>query len=174
MTLVPPLRRLVLMAHIASSLGWFGAVMAFLALAVAGLTSADTQAMRSAYWATGLVAWYVIVPFNAAALVTGVVQGLVSPWGLFRHYWVLVKLLLTLLATAFLVLHMQPISFMAEAAADGAVTGSALLGLRQQLVADAAAALVVLLVNTGLSVFKPQGLTRYGWRKQQERQHPAP
>jgi hypothetical protein len=40
--------------------------------------------------------------------------------------------------------------------------------LRIQLVADAGAALLVLLVATTLSVYKPQGRTRYGRRKQHE------
>ena len=35
-------------AHITSSVGWLGAVAAFLALAVAGLTSQDVQLVRAA------------------------------------------------------------------------------------------------------------------------------
>jgi hypothetical protein len=35
-------------------------------------------------------------------------------------------------------------------------------------VLHAGAALVLLLVATTLSVYKPRGLTRYGWRKQRE------
>ena len=41
-----------------------------------------------------------------------------------------------------------------------------LAGLRIQLVANAAAALVALLVAATLSVYKPRGLTKYGLRKQ--------
>lgn len=39
-------------------------------------------------------------------------------------------------------------------------------GMRVQLVLDAAA-VVVLLTTTALSVHKPRGITRYGWRVQQ-------
>jgi len=40
--------------------------------------------------------------------------------------------------------------------------------LKIQLVIEAGAALLVLLVATALSVYKPKGMTRYGWRRQQE------
>ena len=43
------------------------------------------------------------------------------------------------------------------------------LGLQIQMLAAAGGALLVLLVATAVSVYKPRGLTRYGWRKQQQR-----
>ena len=42
---------------------------------------------------------FVIVPLAIASLLTGVVQALATPWGLFRHYWVVIKLFLTVFAT---------------------------------------------------------------------------
>ncbi|MGG1556145.1 hypothetical protein [Paenibacillus ferrarius] len=42
------------------------------------------------------------------------------------------------------------------------------LRVQIQLVVAAGAALLVLLVATTLAVYKPRGLTRYGWRKQHE------
>jgi hypothetical protein len=38
MAMTPRLRKFALTAHVTSSVGWLGAVAAFLALAVAGLT----------------------------------------------------------------------------------------------------------------------------------------
>jgi hypothetical protein len=32
---------------------------------------------------------------------------------------------------------------------------------------------VVLLLLVGLSIYKPRGMTRYGWRKQHEQRHMA-
>lgn len=168
MTMTPRLRKLALTVHVASSVGWLGAVASFLALAVAGLTSPDAQVVRAAYVATEVTTWLVIVPLSVAALLTGLVQSLGTPWGLFRHYWVLAKLVLTLLATLLLLLHTQPIGYVAGVAAETALSGGDLPGLRIQLVADAGAALLVLLVTTALSLYKPRGMTRYGWRKQQE------
>jgi hypothetical protein len=168
MTMTPRLRRLALTVHVASSVGWLGAVASFLALAVAGLTSPDAQVVCAAYLATEVTTWLVIVPLSVAALLTGLVQSLGTPWGLFRHYWVLAKLVLTLVATLLLLLHTQPIGYVAGVAAETTLSGGDLRGLRIQLVADAGAALLVLLVATALSVYKPRGMTRYGWRKQRE------
>ncbi|MET0397354.1 MAG: hypothetical protein ABW277_11060 [Longimicrobiaceae bacterium] len=168
MTMTPRLRRLALTVHVASSVGWLGAVASFLALAVAGLTSPDAQVVRAAYLATEVTTWLVIVPLSVASLLTGLVQSLGTPWGLFRHYWVLAKLVLTLVATLLLLLHAQPIGYVAGVAAETTLSGGDLRGLRIQLVADAGAALLVLLVATALSVYKPRGMTRYGWRKQRE------
>ena len=164
----PGLRKFALTAHVTSSVGWLGAVGGFLALAIAGLTRDDAQMVRAAYIAMDLIAWFVIVPLSFASLVTGLIQSLGTTWGLFRHYWVLIKLLMNVLASIALLLHMQPISRMAGVAAEGTLSGADLRGLRIQLVADAAAALLLLLVAVTLSVYKPRGLTRYGRRKQRE------
>jgi hypothetical protein len=108
------------------------------------------------------------VPFCLAALLTGVVQSIGTPWGLFRHYWVLLKLMLTVMATAILLLHTQPIDRVAAIAAEATFSSGDLRQLRIQLVADAGAALFVLLATTALSVYKPWGMTPYGVRRQYE------
>jgi hypothetical protein len=162
MTMPPGLRKLALAAHLTCSLGWSGAVVAYLALGVSAATSQDAQTVRAAWIAMELTGWYVIVPLALTALLTGLVMALGTSWGLFRHYWVLISLLLTILATVVLLLHMPTVSSLARAA-DGAHLG----GLGGDLV-HPGLGLVVLLVITGLNVYKPRGLTRYGWRKQQE------
>jgi hypothetical protein len=144
------------------------AVGAFLALAVAGLTGRDAELGHASYLAMDLTTWFVIVPLCVAALATGVVSSLGTPWGLFRHYWVLIKLLLTFFATLLLLLHTQPIGYMARVAAEKSLSNPDLRRVRIQLVVDASAALLVLLVNTTLGIYKPTGLTRYGRRKQHE------
>lgn len=63
---------------------------------------------------------------------------------------------------------MEPISYMARAAAETTLSGADLRGLRSSLVAHAAGGLLVLLVATTLAVYKPPGMTRYGVRKQHE------
>jgi len=168
MTLTPRLRKFALTAHVTFSVGWLGAVAGFLALAVAGLTSRDAQMVRAAYLAMELTGWFVIVPLSLASLLTGLVQSLGTDWGLFRHYWILVKLLIAILATIVLLVHMQPITYLGGVAAETTLSSADLRGLRIQLVADAGAALLVLLVATTLSVYKPHGMTRYG-RKRHER-----
>ena len=100
--MTPRLRKLGLITHITSSLGWLGALAAFLVLSIAGLTSQDVETVRGAYLAMNLIAVFVIVPLSLAALATGFIQALGTEWGLLRHYWILVKLLLTIFATVVL------------------------------------------------------------------------
>jgi hypothetical protein len=161
----PGLRKFALTAHLTFAVGWIGAVVAYLALGVSAATSQDPQAIRAAWIAMELTGWFVIVPLALAALLTGLVMSLITPWGLLRHYWVLIALVLTILATVVLLLHMPTVSSLADVArkADGAD----LRGLGGDLF-HPGLGLVVLLVITVLNVYKPRGLTRYGWRKQQE------
>ena len=168
MTMTPGLRKFALTAHVTSSVGWLGAVVAYLALAVAALIIQDGQTVRAAWIAMELTGWFVIVPLALASLLIGLVNALGTPWGLFRHYWVLVKFLLTVFATIILLLHMPTVSYFAGVAAETTLSSADLRGLRIQLVADAGAALLVLLVATTLSVYKPRGMTRYRRRKQHE------
>ncbi len=173
MTLTPGLRKLVRTAHITFTVGWLGSVAGFLALATAGLTSQDTPIMNAAYLGMDLVTRFVIVPLSIAPLITGPLLSLGTPWGLFRHYWILAKLVITILSTLILLIHVQPISYLSHAAAEGTLS-SADHGLRIQMVAAASAALVALLVATALAVHKPRGMTRYGWRKQYEERTQSP
>ncbi|MER3406617.1 MAG: hypothetical protein C4289_16830 [Chloroflexota bacterium] len=117
MTMSPGLRKFALTAHVASSVGWLGAVASFLALTISGLISQDALTVRVAYLAVAPLTRYVIIPLSFIALLTGLVQALGTPWGLFQHYWVLCKLLLTVLAVILLLLHSQPIDYLARVAA---------------------------------------------------------
>jgi hypothetical protein len=164
MTMTPRLRRVVFTAHVVSSVGWIGAVVAYLALVVAALTSEDAQTVRAAFLAMELT-FFVLVPLAFAALLTGVVQSLGTTWGLFRHYWVIFKLLLTVVATLVLLLHIQTVTSLADAVAR--TDGGDLPGAGGELL-HAGVGLLVLLLNVILAVYKPRGMTRYGQRKQHE------
>jgi hypothetical protein len=162
----PSMRNFVLTTHVASSVGTLGAVVGFLALALAGLTSPDVQTVRSSYIAMEPIAWWVIVPLILGSLTTGIVQSLGTPWGLFRHYWVLIKLLVTLFVAVVLFLQLGLISDVAEAAATREFSPGPLWEARLSLAIHAGAGLFVLLVPTVLSVYKPRGLTAYGAKRQ--------
>jgi hypothetical protein len=166
MTMAPNLRKFVLTAHITSSLGFLGAALAYLGLGISAVTSEDAQTVRAAWIAMEVIGWYVIVPLALAALLTGLVQALGTPWGLFRHYWVIITFVLTLFATVILLLHMPSVSALAEVAR---AADSAALGRLGGDLFHAGGGLLVLLVITVLNVYKPRGLTPYGWRKQHER-----
>ena len=110
----------------------------------------------------------VSVPLSFAPLLTGPILSLGTPWGLFRHYWILAKLVITVLSTIILQVHMRPISLLADIAAQATFSGAELHGLQVQMLIASVAALLALLAATTLGVYKPRGLTPYGWRKQQE------
>lgn len=166
MTMTPRLRKLALTAHITFSVGWLGAVAAYLALAIAGLTSKDAQTVRAAFFAMELIGWFVIVPCSLIALATGLVQSLGTEWGLFRHYWILAKFLLTIGGITVLLLHMPAVSRMAGVAAGAPLFSGAFGGLQHPtFVVHASGGLLVLLAATVLSVYKPWGMTPYGRHK---------
>jgi len=165
MTMSPGLRKLALATHLTLSVGWIGAVAAYMALDAAAATSEDAQILRAAYIGMELIARKVIVPVAFASLLTGIVMSLGTKWGLFRHYWVLISFLMTIIAVAVLMVETQTISYLAAMAADPTTSDADLRRLGNTLVHSVGAA-VVLVVILVLNLYKPRGLTGYGWRKQ--------
>ncbi|HEX8347246.1 MAG TPA: DUF2269 domain-containing protein [Actinoplanes sp.] len=163
MTMPPRLRKIVLTTHVATSVGWLGALVAYLALDITAATSQDVPAVRAAYGAMEVIVLYAIAPLAVTSVLVGTVNALGTPWGLFRHYWVLVKLALTLFAATILLVETGTVSYLAAAAASSPdprqLPGTLLHSI---------GGLVVLLITLVLSTFKPQGLIRYGWRKKNE------
>ena len=174
MMMPPLLRKSALIVHITCSVGWLGAVASFLALAVTGLTSQEQPVVLAAYVAMDLITTLIIVPLSLASTATGLIQSLGTPWGLFRHYWVVAKLVITIPSTLILLSHTRAIHAMGMAVAELPVASGDLRQLRVQLAVTAGAAVLALLVTTILSVYKPRGLTPYGWRKQREQRSTAP
>jgi hypothetical protein len=168
MIMAPRLTKFALTAHIATSVGWLGAVAGFLVLAVVALTSQDALRVRAVYLTMEPTGWYVLVPLSFASLVTGLVQSLGTKWGLFRHYWVLFKLLINVASTLILLAYMQTLRSLSGVAADASSSNADLRALGFSPLLHAGAALLLLLVATTLSVYKPRGVTRYGQRKQRQ------
>ena len=160
-TMTSRLRKLALLAHIIFSVGWLGSVAGFLALAATGVTSRNIQIVRAAYLAMVPITWFVIVPLAFTSFLTGLLLSLGTPWGLFRHYWVLGKLLINFLSIPILLLHTRVIDHMAGAAARGNLSDADLAGPGVQLIVTAIAALAALLTATILSVYKPRGITPF-------------
>jgi xanthine/uracil permease len=161
----PSLRKFALASHLSLAVGWIGAAVAYLALGIAAETSRDPHTVRGAWVAMEVTGWYVIVPLALATLLSGLVMALGTRWGLFRHYWVVISLALTVFATVVLLLHMPTVSSKANLAR-GAQAGQV-----DELGGDLAhpgIGLAVLLVIQVLNVYKPRGMTRYGRRKLDE------
>ena len=152
--------------HITSSISWVGAVLAFLALAVIGFTSDDQAKVRGTYLLMAPAAWFVLVPLAHASLLSGIALSVGTPWGLFRHYWVVLKLGITVFATAILLIYMSTFRQMAGVAADPVADLAAVRNASP--IVHAVLALILLMAATVLGVSKPFGMTAYGRRKQDE------
>lgn len=134
----PRLRKFMLTLHVMSSVGLLGAIAAFLALAIAGLGAGlgagliadpggqDAQTIRAAYPAMQVITRFVVMPLAIASLLTGLIQSLGTSWGLFRHYWVVVKLLLTVFAVTILLLKIALIDHAARLATEAILPHTAL------------------------------------------------
>ncbi|WP_225929416.1 DUF2269 domain-containing protein [Rhodococcus opacus] len=162
----PTVRTLARTVHIGASAGWLGAVITYLVVAAATLIGADPQQVRGGYQVMAMLADAVLLPLAVASLVTGLICSLGTAWGLLRHYWVLFKLVLNLVATVVLVLYTRSIEYAATVAAQPSWSEAdrAVLQDPTHLV-HATAALVVLLAALVLAVYKPRGLTAYGHRR---------
>jgi hypothetical protein len=93
-----PVRQVWMILHVACSVGWLGVLAACLTLRVTADGPANDAAAATL---TGVF----FLPGTLLVLVTGVVLGLGTRWGLVKFYWVLAKLVvaLVLLAVANLV-----------------------------------------------------------------------
>src|SRR5260370_978763 len=119
--MTPALRKLTITGHVTFSVGWLGAVAAFLVLSIVGLSSHDAEVVRGAYLSMDLISRFVIIPMCFAALATGLLQALGTPWGLFRYYWIVMKFGLAIFTTIALLIH----QFVVMAVAAKRVSGSA-------------------------------------------------
>ena len=160
--MTPALRRFTFTTHITSSIGWVGAALAFLALAVIGFTSDDPVKVRGAYLLMAPAAWFVLVPLAHASLLSGIVLSLGTTWGLFRYNWVVLKLGITVFATVILLIYMGTFREMAGVAADPVMDLAAVRNASP--IVHAILALILLLAATVLGVYKPFGMTAYGKR----------
>ena len=124
--MAPGLRKFVLATHLVVSVGWLGAIAAYLAFDVVAAVGAEEQDLRAAYLAMDRIAASVIAPLAVATLLTGIVISLGTKWGLFRHYWVVISLLMTLFATAILLIEVRTIESLAAVARDPATSADEL------------------------------------------------
>ncbi|UJW29966.1 DUF2269 domain-containing protein [Saccharothrix sp. AJ9571] len=146
-----------------TSVGWLGAVATVLVLAILGMVSSDLALVRASYVMMEPTAQFVLVPLAFAALLSGLVQSLGTKWGVLRHYWVLIKLLINVGAVAVLVMYTRTLSLLADIAS----AGENLAPLRTPTaVVHAALALLLLIGATALGMYKPRGTTPLGRGRQ--------
>ncbi len=145
-----PVRRGLLVAHVAVSVSWLGLTVGLLALGITAFTTSDPATVGAATRALKIFGDWLVVPVALLTLVTGLVLALGTPWGLARHRWVWTKFWLTLITTGLSIFSLRP--GIDAAAADGAVDIN--------LVIAPSVATGTYLFITAISILKPWGLTR--------------
>lgn len=160
--------KLLLSAHILASVGWLGVVAAKAALLLAAGSAAD---------ATGLYAAVAVVdrvfpPAAILTLISGVLLGLGTTWGVFDYTWVVTKLALTVAVPMTAVRFGERL--LQQAAADAAAQLLAAGGIGPAAGPASAGSMLLLVgflhllalaVATILSVYMPWGRTWIGRRK---------
>ncbi|MBA2528681.1 MAG: DUF2269 domain-containing protein [Euzebyales bacterium] len=159
--LSPRARKLALTAHIVTSVGWLGIVVAMLVLGVTAATAADPAVIRAGFTLMDLFGSRIFPPAALASLATGIILSLGTKWGLLRYRWVVVKLVLTFAVIATgtqLTGRLLDQATTASAAGVRSVPG----GVAAALIAGSVMHLLLLGAATAISVYKPWGRTRRG------------
>jgi hypothetical protein len=153
------MRKVVLVAHIASAGAWIGIDVVMGVLVFTALFGGDeTRAL--CYRALELFAVWPLIATGLSCLASGVVLGLGTKWGLVRYWWVAVKLALNVLLVALVPVALRP--EVIEKAEQGRrfVAGEAASLAVGDLTFPPIVSPTLLLVAFVLAVFKPWGRIR--------------
>jgi hypothetical protein len=101
-------RRGVLIAHIASAGAWLGIDVVLAVVIVTALLSADPAVQALCYQALELFAVWPLLVTGLVCLVSGVILGLGSKWGVVRYWWVATKLALNVILTGLVLVALRP------------------------------------------------------------------
>lgn len=147
-------RRVLVFVHIASSVGWMGAGAANVVLASTALVTDSPVLRHTCYSLIQTFDTFLVIPLAFLTLVGGVAVSIVSPWGLLRYWWVLIKLVLTMAVVALSTLGVS------GWVADGIAAGASPSPSGATLVVGFVANIAAFLLMTWLSVAKPGGRVR--------------
>ena len=157
----PGVRKGVLLVHIASAGSWIGIDIAMAVLIFTALFTNDDRTKAVSYQALGqFVVWSLLI-VGLICLVSGIVLGLGTKYGLVRYWWVATKLVLNLLLTALVLISLR------GEIVEKAEQGRQFLAGEQVKLAEVGDLLfppivspTVLLIALILAVFKPWGRIR--------------
>jgi uncharacterized membrane protein len=157
-------RRFTILLHILVSVSWIGADLVIGVLSFTGLTTDDPRTMATAYTAIGMFAVPLLMTLGLLTLATGLMLGLGTRFGLVRYWWVVVKLVISVVLTVLVVVALRPA--LDDAAAESAIVDPTLPErldqVRFNMIFPPLVSTTALLLATWLGVYKPWGLTRYG------------
>ncbi|HEY8454798.1 MAG TPA: hypothetical protein VIL34_04340 [Actinopolymorphaceae bacterium] len=153
-------RKATLVVHIVAAGSWIGIDVIVAVLVLTGWFGTDVTLRSLAYQA---LATFVVWPMFTAGLVclvTGLVLGVGTTWGLLRYWWVAVKLVLTIVLCTLILVLLQP--GMADVAAYGQelLAGDPDPARVSRMFFPPAVSLSTLSLATALAVVKPWGRIR--------------
>ena len=120
------MRKFVLLAHILSSVSWIGVDLVMGVLSFRGLTTDDPQTLATAYGGLALFCVPLLLTLGLLTLTTGVVLGLGTRFGLARYWWVVTKLVITVVLCVLVLVLLRPT--LAEAGTQTALVDGTLPG----------------------------------------------
>ncbi|WP_326632356.1 hypothetical protein OIE67_45745 [Nonomuraea fuscirosea] len=148
----PRMRKTILVIHVIASVALVGEVWGLVVLNTAATLANDPALTHSAYRMMSPLVFAGGIPLSLIALTSGITLGLTSHWGVFRHYWVVGKLVLLLAVVGVGMFLFDP-----EGMAAATSGGRSVAEARQWgQVAALGAQIVMLMTATTLSVFKPR------------------
>jgi hypothetical protein len=152
--------RATLVTHIVAAGAWIGIDIIVAVLVLTGWFGGDVTVRSLAYRALATFVVWPMLTAGLVSLVTGLILGLATTWGLLRYWWVAVKLALNLVLCALIVLSLQP--GMGEVGQYGKdlLTGTPDPARVSSLFFPPAVSLTTLTLATVLAVFKPWGRIR--------------
>jgi hypothetical protein len=153
-------RKSILVVHIASAGAWLGIDVVMAVLVFTALLSDDDRTKALSFRALELVAVGPLLACGLVCLLTGILLGLGSRYGLIRYWWVAIKLVLNLLLTSLVLLALAPaVAGAAERARQFEAGLPVPLGIGD-LIFPPIVSPTALLVAMALAVFKPWGRIR--------------
>ncbi|HSA48884.1 MAG TPA: hypothetical protein VLH10_02070 [Yinghuangia sp.] len=158
-------RRAVNSSHVVVAVGLVGVEWVMVMLGVIARNSDDPALRHNVYEVMRSLVFAAGIPLAALSLVTGVVLSLRTPWGLWKHLWIKVKIVLLILV---IVLGAGVVSsWVRELGAMTAPGGdpSGLTAVQWYQIAGASVQLAALIAATFLSVYKPSGKRRPAGRR---------
>ncbi len=165
-------RKSLLVLHVACGVGWMGADVVLAILMLTGWFSHDGPTVAAAYTAARLVIPPAVPVLASGMLVTGVLLGIGTKYGLVQWWWVFVKLVIGVVLTVLVFVLLLPGALDLPTGLTGTADE-----IRDQvgregrhLLFPPLVSFVALAFSLVVSVFKPWGRTRWGRRARTERQ----
>jgi hypothetical protein len=132
-------RQFLVFLHVVTSVGWMGQALAMCALVSVGTAARDPATRHGAYAMAHVIDTHVLVHLANASAFTGLMLAALTPWGYFRHWWVLVKFAITISQLYLGIFVLSPRLAMAADGAAGETGGAGGLVVGSALMASAIA-----------------------------------